>query len=198
MALFDFDAGLQGAGTGATVSGGNPIGAAAGFVIGGLVGGRNEKKRRQAKKKREAELRAAMDAKRRYELTQQLLPLYRNLIASGPGAAKQGEVASALGRMAYTGTGVGQAMKDASRALPGVEALRLATDDARDLQRNQIAALSGQAFDPYPYQNWSQFSPGELAQVGTVFTGLGARNKPTAAADATLFPDLYGPNPRFM
>lgn len=169
---------------------GTAIGAGVGFlsgIIGGLASDQ-ARKRAETKRRRLAFLASPQHFQ---DVIGSLQPLFRELVAQGMGPAFQEEVARSLAQHGYTGTGTGEAMRNASFAIPGKLAFEGASQQAGNVIRNQIAAEESQPLmppTPNPYMtallagargflSGSSFNnpnnPANTAPIGTQVSGSG-------------------------
>lgn len=166
---FDVESGASGAAAGSAFG---PIGTGAGFVIGGFLGGRAKKKAKREQRQRQAEIRRISSPENYLATIKRLTPQFRAQVASTIAPALQGGVASTLARRNLTGTGVGEAVRNLSQVVPGVEASRLATQTAGDLINRQLAALTGERNVQSGQGPLSMDQGIQLAQVAALFRSL--------------------------
>lgn len=150
------------------------VGAYAGAVSG----------RKGAKKARDAQREAAKKAGRYLEpaniaiQTQRLQPLLRQQMATGLGSQFQQQVGANLAAHGLTGTGVGEALRNASFGIPEIEAFRQALNMGYDIQKGKAAIAMGGAPQPALYQNPNALGSALTAGAGAYFTGSSMLNQP--------------------
>lgn len=140
---------VQGAGTGAAAGApAGPWGAAIGAGVGAVSGYFAGRSRRKAEREQQALYHRAttnLGAKAVMRLQRKLLPQFREQIAAGIGPQFSQQVADNLARHGLTGTGIGETIRDASYAVPGIEAFNQSLDRALQIKQAQSAAMLGRA-----------------------------------------------------
>jgi len=125
----------------------------------GFTAGQAEGKRQEeiikAQEERIARARALGTPERLTEITKELRPQFRELIASGLGPQFQQNLAAFLGRSGLSGTGVGTVLGGAALAAPEIFAFSSALAQAGNVQRGQVSTELGlgQIFPPNVAQN---------------------------------------------
>jgi len=146
MAQFDFGSGMQGAQAGSVAG---PYGMAAGFVIGGFVGGHKKavaNRKLKKKQRRYNKAYADLTSPAGYNKTVQgIFPGQRNLIASGPGSQMQSNIDTSLARGGFSGTGFGETARAIGYVAPEVAALNIANEKALPIWQQQIEAFNQKA-----------------------------------------------------
>lgn len=140
------------------------IGAISAFS--GAVSG-NKAARKQQSQQRLAK--QELNAKSIAHMTQKLTPLFRQGIAAGLGPSYESGVAGNLANRGLTGTGIGESLRNASQAVPGIEAFRAALANAIDIQRSRAALMAG-APPPQPRQGPIM---GAISGAASGFLGAG-------------------------
>jgi len=199
---FDFESGIQGAGAGASLGSifpgpGTAIGAGIGFIGGGLLGGSSKKKARQADAKRFRRIVSVATPDKLLEFMRTLQPKFREaLVTGGEADAMQAEIAGNIAKRGWSGTGVGEAMRNAGVIAPSIAAFNAALNEARNQQALLFQGVSGQnASVPFTQGTQSLFgssSPSQLAQLGAIFKELGNNKTSKSGGPLTQFDLLPG------
>jgi len=184
MASFAVDDALSGAAAGSAFG---PVGAIVGGIGGGLFGGsRRKRAREEARRLREMILRAA-SPEELIRIITVLQPKMKELVAAGLGPMFQSAIMTNLARNDLLGTGIGATLRNAALAIPGIKGLELAVQEGSQIQGRTVAALSGRQFDPIQRGPlFGSSTPGQLADLGAIFRGLGS--KPTTAPAVSTSP----------
>lgn len=145
-------------------------------AYGGALSGN---KAAQKQKEQQRLAKQELNAKHISKMTQKLTPLFRQGIAGGLGPSYESGVAGNLASRGLTGTGIGESLRNASMAVPGIEAFRAALANAIDIQKARASLMAG-APPPQPRQNpltgaLSGFASGFLgAGGGGLMGGMGS------------------------
>ncbi len=182
--FFDFDLDLA-----------STINALIGFIAGQQEGKRQEENEAERKARIER-ARALATPERLTEITKELRPQFRELIASGLGPQFQQNLAGFLGRSGLAGTGVGTLLGGAAIAAPEIFAFSSALAEAGNVQRGQVSTELGlgQIFPPNVSQNpillGLERAAGALFATPKKQDERVARNAPTSSAESKLFPGI--------
>lgn len=203
---FELESGIGGAAAGSAFG---PIGAAAGFVIGGFLGGRKKKKAARKLRKQKERIRRILSFQNFQTLFNQFRPLGReNQLTSGASGERAFNVARSLGVSGTTQTGLSAPLSSAVSTLDENAASQFATNQANVTIAGQLAGeginadLSLAQFGQDSTKLFGDVKPGELAKIGAIFRGLGKKTGPggtptgalsTAGVNADIA-DLFGPD----
>lgn len=182
---FDTNAAVQGGLTGASIGGpAAAYTAAAGFVLGGFLGGSyaagNKKQRRTLERK----IRRRQDPAYLKRRIQEYTPIARQaVLESGAGNSLQQEVQSNISKRGLTGTGVGTAFQNAAALAPSQFAAQTATNLATNSIDNEINSIVNMgSYNPQDIATLSRQSAGDIATAIAIFRSLKGRNQ---AANST-------------
>jgi hypothetical protein len=171
MAAFDVASGTAGASAGAGLG---PYGAAAGFVIGGFLGGaanRNAKKQRQTI---ENKIRRRLSPQYYNNLVREFTPIAREgVVNSGAGNVIKQDVGTNLARQGLNGTGVGAAIQSAASLAPSNIAFQTANQLASNTQAADLNSVVGLGqFDPRMADQYARRDAGDIATAIAIFRSL--------------------------
>lgn len=149
--------GMAGAGLG-------PYGAAAGFVLGGFLGGARNRGEKKRMRTRERQIRRRLSPAYYKQKLQEFTPIARqNVLESGAGNVIKQEVQGNISRRGLTGTGLGTAFQNAAALAPANIASTQAQNMASSSINNEISSISG-----FPmFQSPEQLSRGSASDIAT-------------------------------
>lgn len=174
MAEFDGNSAMQGAAAGSSFG---PWGAAAGFVAGGVLGGKNaksaEKRRRQAEERRIQLVRNIASAPNYADTANQLRPHYENLARqTGAYSAPVSAAATQVGRNRMSGTGHGAAMMSAAAGAGPAQVASATHQGAMGLVGMQAQGAAGVPMSfPQTQPLFGSATPGQLGVMSTQLRG---------------------------
>lgn len=186
---FDIGSATQGAQVGSAAG---PYGAAAGFVIGGFIGGSQKKRRKKAAQRDKRKLTALASPQHLADVARSYTPLAReNVLASGAGNAIQQDVQSNITNRGLTGSGVGLAFQNAAAQAPSNLATQISHSLAQEAVQREIDAFLGTSSylgQPGSVSGTStKDAASQLATTFAIFKGLGSKTNKAASPGGNTF-----------
>lgn len=182
---FDTNSAVQGGLAGASVGG--PYGAAAGFVLGGFLGGSYQKGQKKQRRTLEKKIRRRQSPEYLKQRIQEYTPIARQaVLESGAGTSLQQEVQSNISKRGLTGTGVGTAFQNAAALAPSQFAAQTATNLATNSIDQEIQGiLSMGSYNPQEISTLSRQSAGDIATAIAIYRSLKGRKQAEQAPNLT-------------
>lgn len=189
---FDTNSAVSGGLAGASVAG--PYGAAAGFVLGGFLGGSFQKGNKKQRRTLERKIRRRQDPAYLAKRVAEYAPLARRtVLESGAANTLQQEVQGNISRRGLTGTGLGTAFQNAAALAPSQFAAQTATTLATNSIDNEVNSIMGMgSYNPQEISTLSRQSAGDIATAIAIYRSLKGKNK----ADNSGAPDFQSQFPK--